>query len=289
MNALAHAIEALYAPGANPVAEGAALRAAELFAERARPADRGLATTWRWPRCWAATPWARRGPGVHHALCQTIVRVLGTPHAPTNAVMLPHSLRFMAGRAPGPLGRLAGRSGEDDARRAGGGPGGAARGADHPGRAGRRGEATSTPWWTPRWSTPACRHARASGAAMTSASCWRRPGPGSAGPCSSDRSTWSDTRRTDGEEGHEWQGTTTLLLTTTGRKSGEERTTPLIYQEHDGDYLVVASKGGADEPPAWYRNLQERARRGRCRSRATCSTPTARTPATTRSPRCGAR
>ncbi len=63
-------------------------------------------------------------------------------------------------------------------------------------------------------------------------------------------------RATDGEEGHEWQGTTALLLTTTGRKSGEEHTTPLIYQEHDGDYLIVASKGGADEPPAWYRNLE---------------------------------
>jgi deazaflavin-dependent oxidoreductase (nitroreductase family) len=63
-------------------------------------------------------------------------------------------------------------------------------------------------------------------------------------------------RATDGEEGHEWQGTTALLLTTTGRKSGEGRTTPLIYQEHDGDYLVVASKGGADEPPAWFRNLE---------------------------------
>ena len=61
---------------------------------------------------------------------------------------------------------------------------------------------------------------------------------------------------TDGEEGHEWQGTTTLLLTTTGRKSGEEHTTPLIYQEYDGDYLVVTSKGGADEPPAWFRNLE---------------------------------
>jgi deazaflavin-dependent oxidoreductase (nitroreductase family) len=65
-------------------------------------------------------------------------------------------------------------------------------------------------------------------------------------------------RETDGEEGYDWQkGTTILLLTTTGRKSGEERTTPLIFTEHDGDYLVVASKGGADEPPAWYLNLQE--------------------------------
>ncbi|AWS45029.1 nitroreductase family deazaflavin-dependent oxidoreductase [Streptosporangium sp. 'caverna'] len=61
---------------------------------------------------------------------------------------------------------------------------------------------------------------------------------------------------TDGAEGHEWQGTVTLLLTTTGRKSGEQRETPLIYQRHGDDYLVVASKGGADAPPAWYLNLQ---------------------------------
>lgn len=63
-------------------------------------------------------------------------------------------------------------------------------------------------------------------------------------------------RATDGEEGHEWQGTQTLLLTTTGRRSGEPRTMPLIYAPHGGDaYTVVASKGGSDEPPAWYLNL----------------------------------
>jgi deazaflavin-dependent oxidoreductase (nitroreductase family) len=60
---------------------------------------------------------------------------------------------------------------------------------------------------------------------------------------------------TDGEEGHEWQGTTCLLLTTTGRKSGEQRTTPLIYQRSGDDYLVVASKGGATSPPDWFFNL----------------------------------
>jgi deazaflavin-dependent oxidoreductase (nitroreductase family) len=63
-------------------------------------------------------------------------------------------------------------------------------------------------------------------------------------------------RATDGEEGHDWNGTQTLLLTTTGRKSGEERTTPLIYGQNGDDYLIVASKGGADDPPAWYLNLQ---------------------------------
>ncbi|TDD65999.1 nitroreductase family deazaflavin-dependent oxidoreductase [Actinomadura rubrisoli] len=63
-------------------------------------------------------------------------------------------------------------------------------------------------------------------------------------------------QETDGEEGHEWQGTVTLLLTTTGRRSGEPRTTPLIYQKEGDDHLIVASNGGADEPPLWYRNLE---------------------------------
>lgn len=64
-------------------------------------------------------------------------------------------------------------------------------------------------------------------------------------------------QETGGAEGHEWQGTTTLLLTTTGRRSGEKRTTPLIYREAgDGRYAIVASKGGADEPPAWFLNLE---------------------------------
>jgi deazaflavin-dependent oxidoreductase (nitroreductase family) len=61
---------------------------------------------------------------------------------------------------------------------------------------------------------------------------------------------------TDGAEGHDWQGTVTLILTTTGRKSGEPRSTPLIYQPYGKDLLVVASKGGSDQPPLWYQNIQ---------------------------------
>jgi deazaflavin-dependent oxidoreductase (nitroreductase family) len=63
-------------------------------------------------------------------------------------------------------------------------------------------------------------------------------------------------RATDGEEGHYWNGTQTLLLTTTGRKTGEEHTTPLIYGRRGDDVMIVASKGGADEPPAWFLNLE---------------------------------
>jgi deazaflavin-dependent oxidoreductase (nitroreductase family) len=60
---------------------------------------------------------------------------------------------------------------------------------------------------------------------------------------------------TDGKEGHDWEGTQTLILTTTGRKSGEPRPQALIYGQHGDDYLVVASKGGAPQHPAWYLNL----------------------------------
>ena len=48
---------------------------------------------------------------MHHALCQTIVRTAGTPHAETNAVMLPHSARMMLGRAPDALASWPARSG----------------------------------------------------------------------------------------------------------------------------------------------------------------------------------
>jgi deazaflavin-dependent oxidoreductase (nitroreductase family) len=60
---------------------------------------------------------------------------------------------------------------------------------------------------------------------------------------------------TNGEDGHIWNGRPTLLLTTIGRKSGQKYTTPLIYGESDGRYLVVGSRGGAPEHPQWYQNL----------------------------------
>jgi deazaflavin-dependent oxidoreductase (nitroreductase family) len=62
---------------------------------------------------------------------------------------------------------------------------------------------------------------------------------------------------TDGEEGFYWRrGTTILILFTKGRRSGRARSHALIFREHGADYLVVASKGGAQAPPAWFVNLQ---------------------------------
>jgi deazaflavin-dependent oxidoreductase (nitroreductase family) len=47
-----------------------------------------------------------------------------------------------------------------------------------------------------------------------------------------------------------------LLLTTTGRRSGEPRVTPLLYVDDGQDCIVVASNGGQERVPAWWRNLQ---------------------------------
>jgi F420H(2)-dependent quinone reductase len=63
-------------------------------------------------------------------------------------------------------------------------------------------------------------------------------------------------KATDGRIGHRLLGVPTLLLRTTGRRSGVTRTNGLVYAPDGVDYLVVASKGGADQPPAWLLNLE---------------------------------
>lgn len=117
MNALAHGADTLYVPGSNPVSEMTALRGAELIAgaldEEGEGRDRA-ALAWGALLCGYAIDSA--GFALHHLICQTLVRVCGTPHAETNAAVLPHSMAFLAGRAPEAYERLAvalgtGRSG----------------------------------------------------------------------------------------------------------------------------------------------------------------------------------
>lgn len=70
--------------------------------------------------------------------------------------------------------------------------------------------------------------------------------------------------REDPEKAHLWDASnaggagkvTTLLLTTTGRKSGEARTTPLIYQQYGDAYVIMGSKAGKPTHPLWYMNLE---------------------------------
>jgi alcohol dehydrogenase class IV len=114
MNALAHGADTLYLPLSNPVSEMTALRGAELIAraldedreKRARPAL-ALGSL----LCGYAIDSA--GLGLHHLVCQTLVRLCGTPHAETNAAILPHSLALLGERAPEPYKHLAGAIGTE--------------------------------------------------------------------------------------------------------------------------------------------------------------------------------
>jgi deazaflavin-dependent oxidoreductase (nitroreductase family) len=63
-------------------------------------------------------------------------------------------------------------------------------------------------------------------------------------------------RETGGEVGYIWNGVPTLLLTTTGRRTGQKRTSALIFGRDADDFLIVASMGGAPTHPQWYLNLQ---------------------------------
>jgi F420H(2)-dependent quinone reductase len=59
-----------------------------------------------------------------------------------------------------------------------------------------------------------------------------------------------------GTRGTELKGRPVVLLTTIGAKTGKIRKTPLMRVEHDGEYAVVASLGGAPKHPVWYYNLK---------------------------------
>jgi deazaflavin-dependent oxidoreductase (nitroreductase family) len=59
-----------------------------------------------------------------------------------------------------------------------------------------------------------------------------------------------------GTKGHESNGVLNLVLATTGRRTGMPRRNCLIYGTSGDEFVVVASKGGADQDPAWFLNLQ---------------------------------
>jgi alcohol dehydrogenase class IV len=108
MNALAHGADSLYTPFANPVSEMCALRGAELIAsaldqtrEERDPAPLALGSL----LCGYAIDSATFG--LHHVVCQTLVRVCGSPHAETNAAILPRALAFLTPQAPQSMAALA--------------------------------------------------------------------------------------------------------------------------------------------------------------------------------------
>jgi alcohol dehydrogenase class IV len=108
MNALAHGSDSLYTPNANPVSRSAGLAGARLIASALdrEPGDRDdSALALGAILCAFALDSA--GFGIHHVICQTLVRVLGIPHAETNATILPRAIEAMRDRAPRVIAALA--------------------------------------------------------------------------------------------------------------------------------------------------------------------------------------
>lgn len=116
MNNLAHGADSLYTPFANPVSQMTALRGAELIggALDEAPAERNRAALAQGSLlCGYAIDSAAFG--MHHVICQTLVRICGSPHAETNAAILPRAMAFMVPRAPDLLAPLAEALGTDPA------------------------------------------------------------------------------------------------------------------------------------------------------------------------------
>ncbi|WP_424140127.1 maleylacetate reductase [Roseomonas chloroacetimidivorans] len=112
MNAIAHAVEALYARDSNPVINGMAEQGIAALARalptiRHDPSDRAarsdaLFGAWACGVCLGAV-----GMSLHHKLCHTLGGSFDLPHAPTHTVVLPHAAAFNAPAAPDAMARAA--------------------------------------------------------------------------------------------------------------------------------------------------------------------------------------
>ncbi len=114
MNSLAHGADSLYTPFANPVSQMTALRGAELIAAALdQPREQRNRAALAQGALLCAYAIDSAAFGVHHVICQTLVRICGTPHAETNAAILPRAMAFLVPRAPDQLASLAEALGAD--------------------------------------------------------------------------------------------------------------------------------------------------------------------------------
>lgn len=112
INALAHAVEALYSAEANPVIDGMALQAIGSIARAlpvvmAAPGDPTARAELLQSAWLAGTCLASVGMGLHHKLCHTLGGSFGLPHAPTHTVVLPHAMAYNTPAAPEAMARIA--------------------------------------------------------------------------------------------------------------------------------------------------------------------------------------
>jgi alcohol dehydrogenase class IV/protocatechuate 3,4-dioxygenase beta subunit len=120
VNAMAHAVEALYSPQANPATSAVAVEALRRMASAlprivARPSDvdaraDALIGAWLGGTCMATV-----GMSLHHKLCHMLGGAFGLPHAATHAVVLPHAMAYNAPAAPAAMAAIADALGVVDA------------------------------------------------------------------------------------------------------------------------------------------------------------------------------
>jgi alcohol dehydrogenase class IV len=120
VNAMAHAVEALYSPQANPATSALAVEALRRMASAlprivAQPSDvdaraDALIAAWLAGTCMATV-----GMGLHHKLCHILGGAFGLPHAATHTVVLPHAMAYNAPAAPAAMAAIADALGVMDA------------------------------------------------------------------------------------------------------------------------------------------------------------------------------
>lgn len=120
VNALAHAVEAMYSPQANPVTDGMALDAITAIAHALpvladQPADPEARSELLRAAWLAGTCLGTVGMGLHHKLCHVLGGTFGLPHAETHTVLLPHVMAYNAAEAAEAFTRIAAALGAPDA------------------------------------------------------------------------------------------------------------------------------------------------------------------------------
>jgi maleylacetate reductase len=112
MNAMAHCVEAFYAPGASPIAslmaeEGIRALASGVPAAVSRPEDLEGRTQTLYGAYLAGAAFAAAGGGIHHKICHVLGGAYGLPHAETHTVMLPQAVAFNEAAIPEVMERVA--------------------------------------------------------------------------------------------------------------------------------------------------------------------------------------
>lgn len=112
MNAMAHCVEALYGPGANPAAsllalDGIRKLAASLPRIVAHPADLDARSDALYAAYLAGLATAEAGTGLHHKICHVLGGMYNLPHSDLHAVLLPHTVAFMEPRKPDAMSQVA--------------------------------------------------------------------------------------------------------------------------------------------------------------------------------------